>query len=73
MESRIIETPVDKAEYPCLKKHCNLKFIVLFIDKTKGTVVYSNNDDFTVGEYSNNWSDRYKRIDSNIIVQLQND
>lgn len=59
MKSEIIqEQPEDTTiEYPCLMQHYKLKFVVLFINSTTGTVVALMEEDcsWPVGYHSAAW------------------
>lgn len=59
MKSEIMNDPKVKLDYPCLKiyQFDGEKTIVLFNDEKAGVVVYSNNDNDNLGDYSTTWAE----------------
>ena len=53
MKSELDKNDIDE-NFPCLKIFNN-NLVVLFTDYGIGTVVFSNNIDYSIGEYDTGW------------------
>jgi hypothetical protein len=68
-----VETP-KKIKFPCLRAFPDGTLIVLFNYYYKGTVVYSEREDYKIGKYFESWSsaDGSDWVDYDGAITLQN-
>lgn len=48
-----------KRGYPILMQCIEIDFIVLFSGPSSGTVVYSESDEYAIGDYHTTWSEKH--------------
>lgn len=71
MRSEIIENKSTSTKYPTLMIDPLEDIIVLMSSERIGTIVYSNNDAFSIGEYDDDWNmDDFKLF--NGVIELSN-